>query len=211
MKSYTVNTVNEAWSKAAEIMPTDYEYDTYRSNRAGYGVYYSTADGVCAWVSDLGSRLEVNLPSGESVNVWIVEESTEAESDEQKDTEEAVEAVNSVKRLAVSAVYAPTVCQRVTVCIMGGRMAQNDDERRVYEALKREQAGMESEIITRYCECHGIAWGTISRCRAWHVDHSNGGGHFIVEGFVSARIGHEIEFLQQCADLLSAEYAKGIG
>lgn len=210
MKSYTVNSVNKAWNKAAEIMPTDYEYDINRSNRAGYGIYYSTADGVTAWVSDLGNRLEVNLPNGETINVWIEEETAESEQNA-AEVAEAVEAVHSVTRLTVNALYAPTVCQRVTVCIMGGDLAQNDDERRVYEALKRGQAGMESEIITRYCECHGVTWGSITRASAWHINHGRRGeGHYIVEGFVSARIGHEIEFLQQCATLLSAEFAKSV-
>lgn len=219
MKSYTTNTINEAWNKAAEIMPTDYEYDTYRSNRAGYGIYQSTSEGVDAWVSDLGNRLEVNLPNGESVNVWIEEAETEPENmtaaeaaesvENEQNTDEAAQAMHSVKRMTVNALYAPTVCQRVTICIMGGHLAANDDERRVYEALKRGQPGMESDIIARYCESHGVHWGTISGARAWHVAHTVGGvGHYIVAGFVSARIGYEIEFLQQCAAILSAEYAK---
>ena len=73
MKSYTVNSVREAWSKANEIFPTDYEHDTDCTRRAGYDIYWSTRPGCTAWISDLGNRLEVNLPNGESVNIWIEE------------------------------------------------------------------------------------------------------------------------------------------
>lgn len=71
--SYTVNSVNEAWNKANEIFPTDYIHDSDCTRRAGYDVYWSTLPGCNAWISDLGDRLEVNLPNGESINIWIEE------------------------------------------------------------------------------------------------------------------------------------------
>lgn len=67
----TVKTMAEAWSKADEIFPTDYELDGQRTARAGYPVYYSTLDGCTAYICDLGDRLEVNLPDGSSVNIWV--------------------------------------------------------------------------------------------------------------------------------------------
>ena len=69
-----VKSTQEAWRKADIIFPTDYMKDDIRSNRAGYDIYYSTAAGVAAWISDLGDRLEVNLENGETVNIWIDEE-----------------------------------------------------------------------------------------------------------------------------------------
>lgn len=72
-----VNNKQAAWDEVNKIFPTDYEHDTSRSERAGYPIYYSTADGINAWISDLGNRLEVNLPNGESVNIWIEEANTE--------------------------------------------------------------------------------------------------------------------------------------
>lgn len=68
---YTVKSVTEAWEKANEIFPTDYMHDSDCSRRAGYDIYWSTRPGYNAWISDLGDRLEVNLPNGESVNIWI--------------------------------------------------------------------------------------------------------------------------------------------
>lgn len=67
-----VESTFKAWEIAREIFPTDYAKDEQRSERAGYPIYYSTAEGVNAWISDLDNRLEVNLPDGRSVNIWIV-------------------------------------------------------------------------------------------------------------------------------------------
>lgn len=67
----TVTSIKDAWNEAQRIFPTDYAEDKQRSKRSGYPIYHSTADGVNAWISDLGNRLEVNLPDGKSVNIWI--------------------------------------------------------------------------------------------------------------------------------------------
>ena len=67
----TVTSIRDAWAEVQKIFPTRYEHDASRSERAGYPIYYSTANGVNAWISDLGNRLEVNLPDGKSVNIWI--------------------------------------------------------------------------------------------------------------------------------------------
>lgn len=74
MERIEVSTMQEAWNKAREIFPTDYELDSESSERAGYPVYRSTAEGH--WydhISDLNARLEVNIGS-ESINIWIVAE-----------------------------------------------------------------------------------------------------------------------------------------
>lgn len=69
-----VRSSKEAWNKVDEIFPTDYIKDEVKSERAGYDIYCSTADGVNAWISDLGDRLEVNLETGDTINIWIEEE-----------------------------------------------------------------------------------------------------------------------------------------
>ena len=74
MKRIEVSTMQEAWNKANELFPTDYELDSESSERAGYPIYRSTAEGH--WydhISDLNARLEVNIGS-ESINIWIVAE-----------------------------------------------------------------------------------------------------------------------------------------
>ena len=70
----TVTSIRDAWAEVQKIFPTRYEHDASRSERAGYPIYYSTASGVNAWISDLGNRLEVNLPDGKSVNMEFYED-----------------------------------------------------------------------------------------------------------------------------------------
>lgn len=66
-----VSSVKEAWELANRLFPTDYEKDEERSIRAGYPIFYSTANGVDAWISDLGNRLELNYADGKLENIWI--------------------------------------------------------------------------------------------------------------------------------------------
>jgi hypothetical protein len=68
-----VNSRREAWKLADEAFPTDYLIDSVSSEAAGYNIYRSTSDGVNAWISDLGDRLEVNIEH-ETFNIWIEEE-----------------------------------------------------------------------------------------------------------------------------------------
>lgn len=66
-----VSSVKEAWGLASRLFPTDYEKDEERSARAGYPIHHSTANGVNAWISDFGNRLELNYNDGKSENIWI--------------------------------------------------------------------------------------------------------------------------------------------
>lgn len=69
-----VKTTAEAWETANKMFPTDYQKDEESSQRAGYPIYRSTAEGHYSfYICDLNDRLEVNM-NGESVNIWIREE-----------------------------------------------------------------------------------------------------------------------------------------
>lgn len=68
-----VNSRDQAWIEADKLIPTDYIKDEMKSEAAGCDIYYSTCDGVNAWISDLEDRLEINLATGETVNIWIEE------------------------------------------------------------------------------------------------------------------------------------------
>jgi hypothetical protein len=59
--------------KADEIFPTDYYENSIKTRNAGYEIYDSTLGDEHGYICDLGNRLEVNLPSGETVNIWIEE------------------------------------------------------------------------------------------------------------------------------------------
>lgn len=70
------NSRQQAWEMVDEVFPTDYEKAEEASERAGYDVYVKNGDrcptAFCKdWISDLGNRLEVNLSSGKTINIWI--------------------------------------------------------------------------------------------------------------------------------------------
>lgn len=74
-----VRTIKEAWEEANKIFPYDYKKDEFSSENAGYPIYRSTAlDHPVNWISDLGTRLEVNTEDGKTVYIWIEEELNES-------------------------------------------------------------------------------------------------------------------------------------
>lgn len=82
--SYTVKSVSAAWAKVNNIFPGDYNEDTASSERAGYNIFRSPIEHY-NYICDLGNRLEVNLASGETVNIWIEEPAAEMESENQNE------------------------------------------------------------------------------------------------------------------------------
>lgn len=70
--------IDEAWKKANEIFPTDYEKDEGSSARAGYDIYRHPTLNFYSRICDLGDRLEVLTGEyGENVtNIWIVDDDT---------------------------------------------------------------------------------------------------------------------------------------
>lgn len=89
----TVTTKKEAWNAANNLFPTDYDIDITRTARAGYPIYYSTVEGVMAYICDLGDRLEVNLPDGSTVNIWIKADETTAQKRTDDKEDEDAEAI----------------------------------------------------------------------------------------------------------------------
>lgn len=90
----------EAWEIVNSIFPTDYEKDEASSQRAGYPIYRSTADGCYYdYVCDLNDRLEVNLKDGNrTINIWIAAE-PEPEEKEVPNTEERGKVLKRIHRL----------------------------------------------------------------------------------------------------------------
>lgn len=70
----TAKNIKEAWAIADEIFPTDYYKNEIKSANAGYPIYDSTLGDEIGYISDLGNRIEVNLSTGKTVNIWIEEE-----------------------------------------------------------------------------------------------------------------------------------------
>jgi hypothetical protein len=87
----TARNIKDAWKMVDEIFPTDYQKDETASERAGYPIYRSTAEGVDAWISDLGRTLEINLDNGKTIRVNIEDEEVISETTGQviKDRENA--------------------------------------------------------------------------------------------------------------------------
>ena len=185
-----VTSKQEAWNKVNEIFPTDYEQDLGSSDRAGYPIYRSTAEGhYYDYICDLGNRLEVNLDSSHlaTVNIWI-EEPAKAEDNVQA----GVEAMHAAKALGqtISPLYDNRQFTLITLCVDGDRYLTHDTMRKVYDGLKRGESWLAGDLIASYCEAQGIRWGTIQGISIDHYAHGkNGenGGHFIVQGYVALR------------------------
>ena len=220
-KHMTAHSINEAWQIANEIFPTDYEQDSRASQNAGYPIYWSTLPGCAAWISDLCTRLEINLQNGETVVIWIEEEGEiaeaeieaavaeaveeEIEEERKQEAARAIEATKTAERMTVEALFTPEVCQKVTLSVNGYSWA-SDDEKTIYEAIKAEHPTILFDLLTRYSETHGIKWGSIWGTKAQHISNRSGEGHYIITGYISARIGSEIDFLTNCAEILRDEY-----
>lgn len=95
VKSVKVNSMSEAWEKVNEIFPTDYELNNMLSERAGYNVYSSTAEGhYYDYICDLGSRLEINLNNGDTINVWVSDD-TDTKSTETMKGEDTMKSTDT--------------------------------------------------------------------------------------------------------------------
>jgi len=81
MEHIKVHSTEEAWIKANDLFPTDYEYDSNRSQRAGYPIYWTTKADATAWISDINTALELNIQhddySIETIKIDIEEEPEE--------------------------------------------------------------------------------------------------------------------------------------
>lgn len=95
-----VKNYEEAWEIVNGIFPTDYEKDEEGSQRAGYPIYRSTADGhYYDYICDLNDRLEVNLKDGnQTINVWIESEPV-GEEKEIPNAEERGKVLKRIHRL----------------------------------------------------------------------------------------------------------------
>lgn len=66
--AFTAPNETMAWSFIACVVGR-YTYNNIASKNAGYPIYYS--DDFKSWVSDLGNRLELNLPDASTINIHL--------------------------------------------------------------------------------------------------------------------------------------------
>ena len=161
----TVTSIRDAWAEVQKIFPTRYEHDASRSERAGYPIYYSTANGVNAWISDLGNRLEVNLPDGKSVNIWIQAPAEAATSASTKDTEDSGSATKEERRETAKRI------QRLAYFYTVEYVGQLDNKKREDAAVKEMQdaatEGGEIKCMVLTAENNArVAMGSITDCIA---------------------------------------------
>jgi len=161
----TVTSIRDAWTEVRKIFPTDYEHDTSRSERAGYPIYYSTAAGVNAWISDLGNRLEVNLPDGKSVNIWIEAPMEAAASDSAEETGDNGSATKEERRETAKRI------QRLTYWYTEEYVKELDNKKREDAAVKEMEAekteGGEIKMMVLTAENNAnVAMGCITDCIA---------------------------------------------
>lgn len=182
------HSIQEAWNMANEIFPTDYEKDEESSQRAGYPIYRSTAEGRhYDYICDLNDRLEVNLAdNNRSINIWI-------ESGSDESTSEGVEAMYAAKELGkcISPLFEPEIYTEITLVVDGIKWNSNEAEKKVYEGLKRGETWLASDLVESYCDNNGIRWGVIKGVHIQHYEYGKGGengGHFVVTAYVGKRI-----------------------
>ena len=157
-----VTSIKDAWAEANKIFPTDYEHDASRSERAGYPIYYSTANGVNAWISDLGNRLEVNLPDGKSVDIWI---EAHVEATTSNSTEDTGSATKEERRETAKRI------QRLTYYYTEEYVREMDNKKREDAAVKEMQAaateGGEIKCMVLTAENNArVVMGSITDCIA---------------------------------------------
>ena len=164
----TVTSIRDAWAEVQKIFPTRYEHDANRSERAGYPIYYSTASDVNAWISDLGNHLEVNLPDGKSVNIWIqapAEATTSDSTKDTKDTEDSGSATKEERRETAKRI------QRLAYFYTVEYVGQMDNKKREDAAVKEMQdaatEGGEIKCMVLTAENNArVAMGSITDCIA---------------------------------------------
>ena len=161
-----VTSKQEAWNKVNEIFPTDYEQDLGSSDRAGYPIYRSTAEGhYYDYICDLGNRLEVNLPDGKSVDIWIQAPAEADTSDSTKDTEDSGSATKEERRETAKRI------QRLAYFYTVEYVGQLDNKKREDAAVKEMQdaatEGGEIKCMVLTAENNArVAMGSITDCIA---------------------------------------------
>lgn len=182
-----VKTMQEAWEKVSSIFPTDYEEDVVSRERAGYPIYRSTVE-YYDYICDLGDRLEINLKSGKTINIWIVVEEKEQLPELPKKEDIKAAASNQFT-------FEPETVQLVRAFVDGGKY-ENEAKQRVYKAMKKVEGdrfwlfNIAGDVIDAYCGDKGIEWGTIKVISVTHYEHgkSEDYGHFVIEAIITKRV-----------------------
>jgi len=195
-KHFTVRSISEAWNKANEIFPTDYERDGDRSSRAGYPVYSSTADGHWYdYICDLGDRLELNLSNGDTVNIWIKADEADTEPTE-AEVQQMVADTHAAKEAGKTGFthIEPQAATIYRFCVMHADYDGDAAEHAMAEALDRSdefmRARLASDYVSSWCDANGVLWGSIEIFHKPYKynHHREGNYHYVFSAVVTPRI-----------------------
>lgn len=159
-----VRTREEAWNEASRIIGTDYEEDKASSKRAGYPIWRSTAEGVNAWISDLNSRLEVNIQNEKtkeitSTNIYIVNKEAELIEELKKQIEEMEQKIRSLtaenQNLSTSIEF---VKEQYNHSIKEGSRLYKEIDRYAQEneRLRKENEEKDQQLISLKAKCFDL-------------------------------------------------------
>jgi len=181
-KRFEAMSKQEAWAIVDSIFPTDYSEDAASRERAGYPIYRSNVE-YYDYICDLGDRLEINLKSGKTINVWIVEA--------QDETLPEMPTADEVKEAAANQyTFEPETVQLVRVFAEGYNFV-SEASQSVYKKMKNADEfwrnRIASDMVVAYCEDKGIEWGSIQVIRVTDYENENG-GHYVIEAIVKARV-----------------------
>lgn len=188
-----VSSMKEAWSKANEIFPTDYIKDEKSSERAGYPVYRSTAEGhYYDYICDLGDRLEINLSTGKTINIWVEEGNNEPSEAEIRqlvaDHNAAVEA-GTHGWMNID----PQPAMIYSFCVMHTDYDNNKADYSMADALDRadewQKVYLMLEYVSAWCKANNINCGSIEiiGTASKHTHGKEGNYHFCFRALVTPR------------------------
>lgn len=146
-----VSSVQEAWEVVGSIFQCDYCQNTAASQRAGYPIYRSEASE--AWISDLGSRIEVNYEDGRTVNVWIDEETQETQE---------VQEVRTEKTLSIDFETEKRTGDETTKTVISGRVTFGKDTN--ISDVVNFQKSAEKAVKAAVKACMAGQWFTLTIC-----------------------------------------------
>ena len=127
----------DAWKKAQELFPGDYEQDELGTKNAGYPVYRATDKTNGSYISDLGCRLELNIRHNDgsehaTINIWI---------EDRRYTAKEVREIVSVQRKEMEAITAIRLAAEVMDTEAGKQVIKLLNSMEIQVKARLEQFG----------------------------------------------------------------------
>lgn len=121
-------------------------------------------------------------------------EATEAvEEMSESEIAEAVEEMHACEKYGAEMakeLFESSVYRKLTFSVNGSTWNTNETEKLVYRSMGKDLAVSNAgDLVSAYCDAHGIKWGTIEDVHISHHEYGNSrGGHYIISAYVGERI-----------------------